>query len=174
LIKTISKSFTLNAKKSRVFDVPVALSSSLTAGTYYFIADVTDPNGLTNVVASKPIVVAGPFVGLTASVSAANPPSLGIGQSASVFVTLTNTGNEAASGLLSLTLSPSSDGTNPIAGKILGSDSLTTTIPAGKSHRYRVTLDSTALASGSYFPYVSLSLDDVTATAVGVTPFTVG
>ncbi|HET6247501.1 MAG TPA: Ig-like domain-containing protein, partial [Tepidisphaeraceae bacterium] len=174
LLTTISRTFNLNGGKSRVFHTPETFSPTLPDGTYYVLVDVTDPNGLTNLVASKPVVVAAPFVALSASVSATNPPNIAVGGSASLFVTLTNTGNEAISGLLDLSLTPSSDGVTQIPGKILGTGSITTTIQPGKSKKYRVVLDTTALANGSYFPYITASLDGVSATAVGVTPFRIG
>jgi hypothetical protein len=70
--------------------------------------------------------------------------------------------------------SPSTDGVTPITGVVLTSTRSSAKIKQSKSKTFGLHFKVTsALAAGSYFPLVSVSLGGVSMTAMGTTQFTV-
>jgi hypothetical protein len=152
------------------------LPASLPAGTYFLIAQVTDPAGQTaSVATTRTLSVASPVVTLSASVVPGKPLSLKLNQAGTLKVAITNTGNIESSGPLVLSLSPSADGTSPVPGTILATTSVkNAAIKPGKTTTYTIHLKHLAgMTAGTFFPYVAVSLDtSITATAIGTVSFT--
>jgi hypothetical protein len=176
LLGTLTKkNATLKAGKTLAFKFSVkSLPATLAAGTYHLLAEVVDPSGLTNQVATtQTIQVAAPFVQPVVSVAAVVPSTLTQKKSATVTVTITNTGNIAGSGV-TISLSPSSDGVTPISGTVLATLRTSAKIQPGKSAKYKLRFKGSALALGNYFPYVTVTLGTASATEIGTSAFSIG
>jgi hypothetical protein len=175
LVTSQTQTLSLKAGKTHPFTLNVrSLPATLPVGTYYLLAEVTDPSGDTNVVATTQTVqVAAPFVQPAATVLSVPPHAIAPNRFGSVSVSITNDGNVASSALTA-TLSPSSDGNTPVPGVTLDTLQVRAVIQPGKKRIFilRFKVPST-MAAGTYFPYVLISLDGVTTTAIGGSTFTV-
>ena len=175
LVATSTKNLSLKEGKGRAFAFNIqSVPATLADGSYYLLAEVTDPTGSNNVTAAPhTFQVAAAFVKPVIMVGAVNPSSIAVGKSASVPLTITNQGNETASGIR-ITLNPSEDGSTPMAEIILDSLQSGLKLPPGKSKVFKLHFKITsALPAGSYFPYVSVQLGGQPATAVGASAFAV-
>jgi hypothetical protein len=176
LATAMAKSVPLKGGKGRAFALPIrSLPSTLPAGTYHLIAEVVDPSGDTNVVATtQTITAAAPFVEPTVTVGAVAPSTLAAGKSGTVVVKVTNAGNVTATGV-ALTLAASADGATAVAGPALATLASSAKIAAGKSVTFRLHVkpSTASLAAGPYFTDVTVTLDGVSTTVVGGS-FTVG
>ncbi|HWE01986.1 MAG TPA: Ig-like domain-containing protein [Tepidisphaeraceae bacterium] len=154
-----------------------SLPASLPSGVYNIIIQSTDPVGATAVTTTtKTIQVVAPVVSLTATATAVTPPTLQVGQNGSIILTLTNDGNVAASGALSIILSLSIDGATPlsIAGTILSTMTGNAKLNPHQTRTFRIHFRPTAvIPAATYYPYVSISLDGYSATTVGKTKFNI-
>lgn len=123
--------------------------------------------------ATQTVQIAAAVIKPVISLGAVTAASIAPGKSGSILITVTNSGNVAASGI-DIALSPSADGVTPIAGVILKSMQSGVAIQPGKSKKFelRFTIPS-AFAAGSYFPYVLLTLENATTTGVGDARFAV-
>ena len=168
-VATVSKSLSLNAGKSKTININFqSLPSDLPDGTYYLLAQVDDPTGNANVVASaQTITVAAPSISLASSAGPVAPPGIIIGNWGTVVVAITNDGNVAASGPIDLTLSPSSDGVAPWPGTTPLTVTKNTAIKPGETKTFKLRFNVSMLVAGNYYPVISISLDGETTTAVG-------
>jgi hypothetical protein len=167
-----SKHFTLSAGKGHAFNFNLkALPAAIVNGSYHILAEVTDPNGASNVVASSQTMdVAAPFVSLAAAPSAVKPSSISVGKSGAIAVTVTNNGNEDATGAINIGLGLSSDGVSPLAGITLDSVTKNTKIKAGQKKTFALRFkNGGSSTAGAYFPYFTISLDGASTTAIGST-----
>lgn len=175
LLASQTQNLSLKTGKTHQFNLSTkSLPPTLPAGTYHLLAEVTDPSGDTNVVAATQTVqVVAPFVQPAATVLSVLPHTIALNRFGSVSVSITNNGNVASSALNAV-LSPSSDGSTPVSGVTLDTLQVRAVIEPGKKRtfilRFKV---PTTLAAGTYFPYLLISLDGVTTTAIGTTAFTV-
>lgn len=170
LNSTASRLLALNTGRAATVNFTLKpLPSTLPAGIYMLVAQVIDPTGATNLIASsQTIQVVAPIVGLAVSAGPVVPATLNVDLSGSIQVTVVNDGNVAATGLLDFTLSPSSDGTSALAGDTLASLVIRpATIAAGKSRTVILNFTPTTLSPGTYYSYLSVSLDGYTAVKVG-------
>jgi len=152
-----------------------SLPATLPQGTYYILAEVTDALTLNNVVvAPQTITSSAPFVKLTATTTPVLPASIAVNKSGSITVSVTNSGNVAATGPLTITLAPSGDGVSPIPGVFFQTLSVAkTSIGVGKTAKYTLHIkNASAVAAGTFYPYVTVSLDGITTSAVSQTEFT--
>jgi hypothetical protein len=151
-----------------------SLPGSLPAGTYYLLAEVTDPSGGVSLTATtQTVTVSTPFVQPVATVLSVLPHTIAPNRFGAVAVSITNDGNVASSTLIA-TLSPSADGATPVSGVTLDTLQVRAVIQPGKKRTFilRFKVPST-LTAGTYFPYVLISLDGATTTAIGSSGFTV-
>ncbi len=149
------------------------LPASLLGGTYYVVAQLVSPAGLVSEAISPAVAVAGPFVRLSAVVGNAGPATVRIGQFISFAVTITNSGNVTASGILQLAIYPSPDGVTPLS-QLAGSVKGKTSITAGKSRTFRTRMKVPAgIAAGSYLPDVSILFSGEDLTVAGATRFVI-
>jgi uncharacterized repeat protein (TIGR01451 family) len=174
-IGSLSKNITLKAGAHAgfVFNLK-SLPASLPDGTYYVLAQITDPILRTNLVSTaQTVTVAAPFIQLNAAAAAVLPASIKINKSGSLTVSITNNGNIDALGPLNITLAPSTDGVSPIAGVTLATlITKKTTIKAGKTAKFVLHIKHTsAQPPAIYFPIVTISLAGQNAIAVGATQF---
>jgi hypothetical protein len=171
----VKKNVTIKPNKSQVANFNVkALPSDLPAGTFYFLAEVVDPNGGTNVVASTQTVqVTPPIITPTITDAEVLPADIELFKSGNAFVTIENDGNVTATGL-TIQVEPSADGSAPIAAVPFASyHSSTVKILPGKSKTIRMHFIATgALGAGSFVSYVFATLGGVTTQTPG-TAFTV-
>jgi hypothetical protein len=169
-VGTITRTLSLKDRKSGAVRFALsALPASLPAGTYYVLAEVVNPTGVSGmVVLSQPVEVEAPVIALNATTSAVAPSSLKAGKAGSIVISIVNSGNITAVGAmdLSLTLAGQSIPLVSIAPKM--------SIKAGQTRKVKLTFKlPTALAAGSYVPDIRLTLDGALATAQGAM-FSVG
>ena len=173
LVTSLSKKLSLKSGKGAVVNFNIkSLPSSLPNGSYHLLAEVVDPSGNSSLAATtQTIQVAPAFIQPVVSVGAVSPSSIAVGKSASVPITITNQGNETASGIR-ITLNPSEDGSVPMADIILDSLQSGLKLPPGKSKTLKLHFKITsALPAGSYYPYVSVQLGGAATTGAGAAPF---
>jgi hypothetical protein len=172
----LTKKLKLKAGGGAALSIPVkSLPVALPDGTYYLIAAATYSAGSSaGVATTSTVTVAAPFISLAASVGAVAPATVVTGKTGSVFVTLTNNGNEIASGPADITLGVSTDGATPVAGTTLVTVAPKVKIAPGKSVRIRAHFKVAAGISGTFFPFATVTLDGQTVTAVGPSEFTAG
>jgi hypothetical protein len=176
LVASAAKKVSLKTGKGTTVNFSVnSLPATLADGTYHLLAEVIDPFSQTNVTATTQTVqIAAAFVQPAVTVGAVIPATIALRKSGSVVVTIANAGNVAASGI-EIALSPSSDGVTPLAGVILDAVRSGAKIDPGKKKTFRLHFRvPSGAASGSYSPYVSVTLGGVTTSMVGRTQFTVG
>ncbi len=176
LLATFSKKLSLKSGMSGSFATTIkSLPQSLPPGNYHILAEVVDPTGAINVTAtSSSFTAAAPFVQLAATPGNVTPASIAANGSGSIIVTVKNTGNIQATGKMTITLAPSSDGISSLP-MVLSSLSPTTKIAPNQSKSFRLKFKlSGNLATGMYFPYVTVALGGNVETAVGSVQFTVG
>ncbi len=152
------------------------IPASLAPGAYHILAEVTNPNGVTQVTATPSTVqVAPPFVAITAGGVSVKPTTVTAGKSFAVFATVTNTGNEIAAGAIVGTLGFSVDGVTASTAVPSVSSQTKIKIAAGKSRRVRFVFIAPAGApSGAYLPILNLSIQGATTTVIGNLPFAIG
>jgi hypothetical protein len=104
------------------------------------------------------------------------PTPIAVGKFGSIAVTVSNTGNVVASGPLVLTLAPSSNGVTPDAGAALVQLNIRhVRIAPGKTAKFKLRFKITAATpTGTYRPFLSVSLAGATQSTVGATEFTIG
>jgi uncharacterized repeat protein (TIGR03803 family) len=176
LVTTLTKNLSLKSGKAKAVNFSItSLPPMLADGTYHLLAEVIDPSNQTNVTATtQTIQVAAALIMPAVTVGAVIPASIASGKSGSVLVTIANDGNVAASGI-DITLSPSTDGNAPVVGVILETVHSGAKIQPNKARTFKLHFKVTsALAAGTYFPYVSVSLGGVSMAAAGNSSFAVG
>jgi uncharacterized repeat protein (TIGR03803 family) len=164
----------IRAGSTITISTPIAATAPHVNGTYALYAQVASPTGATNVSAAGPgLIVANPFIEPAVTVGAVAPARIAATKSASVSVTVANTGNIVAAGV-DIALNPSTDGLSPIASTVLASIQSRAKIQPGKSKTFKLHFRvTTALIAGSYFPYVTVSLGSVSTTSAGTEEFVV-
>ena len=175
LLASLTKAVSLKAGKSQVVNFNVkSLPPTLPNGTYHVLAEVVEHSGATSATtAVQTVQVAAAFVQPVVSIRDVVPGNIASGKSASIQVTVANSGNVAAHGV-DITLNPSSDGVTPLAGVILEAIASAATIQPSHRKTFRLHFKVTStLAAASYFPYVTVSLGNVSTTAVGTSSFAV-
>jgi hypothetical protein len=164
LIASVTKNVSLKQGKSEVVNLSIkSLPSTLTAGNYHLLAEVIDPFNARSLTATAQT--------FEVKVGGVTPAKISQGKFGSILVTVTNTGNQAARGV-DITLSPSTDGVAPVDGFVLENIQSHATIQPNQSKTFRLHFTiSPALAAGTYFPYVSVSMGIASATAAGTSLF---
>jgi uncharacterized delta-60 repeat protein len=187
--KTLPENINLREKQSRSYHISFLYPSSITAGSYYLVADVDNGSSATladldpenNLAASKAAVsIAPPFVSLTGS-SLSTTSTFTLDKPAAIEFTLTNNGNVPAKGTITVDVILSTDQT-AADGTIIDPVKLVVSLSAGKSKPNRISfkLPST-ITAGSYYliavidPTDSIGSDDKTSsTVVDATQMVVG
>jgi hypothetical protein len=156
---------------------PTALPAGTPAGTYHLLVEMIDANGLTNVVATtQTITTAAAFISLSATATAVTPASIALNKTGTIIVSITNSGNSNATGTENITLAPSLDGVNPVAGATLVNvtSPRITTIKPLKTVKFALHFKNTALVTaGTFYPYVTIAYDGQVLTTIGSTTFTI-
>ena len=175
LISTVSKNLSVSAGQAKTIDMNLkSLPATLANGTYHLLAQVVDPTGAANFVASsQTVTVAAPFVTLAAAAGSVAPLSISLGKSGTIAIAVTDIGNMDVSGLIDLTLHPSSDGVSPLPGITLATVMKKANLRSGQSKTFKLRFKPGTLTAGNYFPFFSISLGGNSTTAVGP-QFTVG
>jgi hypothetical protein len=176
LLSTLARTIGLRAKQRiGITRIIASLPASLPAGSYFLLAEVTDPSGLVSLTTTATTVgVAAPIVKLSASVGAVTPSLVTMRRPGFISITITNSGNIAASGLLDLTVSPSADGSAALP-VVLASVKIRVSIGPERSRTIRIRVRVPELLNaGRYFPWVSFSLNNNETTAVGSAFFMAG
>jgi hypothetical protein len=165
----------LKTGKNKAFNFTLkGLPAAIANGTYHILAQVIDPNGATNSIASsQTVLIAPPFVQLAASAGIVKPASILVGKSGTISVVVTNNGNIDAVGPIDLELGLSSDGVLPVVGVTLKAIMMKNTkIKAGQSKTFKIPFKLIAgLNPGTFFPFFTISLDGALTTTVGSTSF---
>jgi hypothetical protein len=175
LVNTTRHNLTLNDLQSKTIIAHIkSLPATIPTGSYHLVVKTTDPGGNVGVVATaQTIQVTGAFINLAGSIGFVTPSTITAGGLGSVFLTLTNSGNEDATGPLTVTLQPSSDGKTalPIT---LFTGSRPAIVPAGQTRTFKIRFSTTGAAKGSYVPYLTATLAGVSVKVIGVSPFSIG
>ncbi len=170
VLESFQRRLTVNAGRSFAVTLTARkLPASLTPGTYYFVAEMTDPDGgYAFSTVPTPISVVAPVVTITATATAVRPATLTSKLPGAVVVSVVDTGNVAAAGPLTVTVLPSADGTTADGTTPLATLGRRVTIKAGRTGRYTLHVRVPAtLAAGPYYPLVSVSLDGAVTAATG-------
>ncbi|HWE97933.1 MAG TPA: peptidylprolyl isomerase [Tepidisphaeraceae bacterium] len=174
-ITTLRKGVNLKPGKTLSLKLTTSkLPATLTAGTYTLLVQTTDPSGnVTDATTGPTIQVAAPFVSLTASAASIKPTALKLKKSGTLTVTLFNAGNVTTSGSATINIGVSADGQT----EAFSLTQFTKAIKVKPNHslvlRLHLVVPATATA-GTYTPFVSITQDGSTATAVGAGTITIG
>ena len=167
-IAHVTRRLSLRAGRPATVSVPVR-GLVLPAGTYAVVARVVDASGGTSTAATDmPLVVSGEHVSLSATVTAA-PASVMPGETIGLTLKLTNGGNMPSTGLATLGVFLSADGSSltlPLAAV-----AKRLTVRAGGpavTVRLRVRVPPTA-AAGTLYPLVTVVQPNAMARAVATT-----
>jgi hypothetical protein len=152
LIDTLPvKSLKLKTGKATAFSLKISELPSTLAGTYYLVAQITSSGGTSAAAASAgTVTVAPPFVMLAAP-AIVPPKSVKPGKKTSAVVTITNSGNIPATGLLEVVLTARPPGTSGSADIPIQTVSEKIKIAPNKSGKVGVTfLVPNTLPVGTY------------------------
>jgi hypothetical protein len=177
LLAVLHPRLTLKGGKTHAFTFNLrSLPRTLAKGTYHLLVQVIDPTGASSLAATtQTIQLAAPTVILNVSPRAVLPSTIAVNKSGSIIVTITNTGNSVARGVLNLILSPSADGISPVPGITLAHLTQRVQIGIHRTAALRLHFKVTsATPAGTYFPYVSATLGGVSDAVVGNKQFTLG
>jgi uncharacterized repeat protein (TIGR03803 family) len=168
LLGSARRSLKLAAGKSATLGVAVK-PSALPAGTYTILAQMTDATGAVQATAASgaSLQVATAFISLSATLPSATPLAVTAGKTAlSLTLALTNAGNVNSSGMATLAVYLSADGTTPTFHVTTVRASFTVK-PGGKPTPIKLKVKVPASATaGTFFPLVVIDQGDATATAV--------
>ncbi|HET6248404.1 MAG TPA: FG-GAP-like repeat-containing protein [Tepidisphaeraceae bacterium] len=111
-LTSFRRSAKLNPGKSKIIHVNISkLPVGIAPGTYYVVTQVTDPaNGLNSASSTSTINIQAAQIDLAGSFKTV-PDSAKVGRPFSATITVTNTGNVAADGVLPIAVYSSGDGT---------------------------------------------------------------
>lgn len=175
-LSQVTRTMTLKAGKSADATISVkTLPASLAAGTYRIVTLVTDPSGKSSIIdADQTVAVASPVISFSVFVGVFSPATLKPGGTASLLVSVTNTGNIPAHGVLTaqvMATASSGDSTDVT----LGAQHWLATIKAGDTHKYYLRVKAPDVASGAaVLPQVLVSMGTVSAAATGKSPLKIG
>ena len=169
LLSTKTRRARLRAGQKAAFEFDVkSLPATLQGGTYHLIAEVIDPSGNTNTIAtSQTVQVQTRIVQPSADAGSVTPATIAPGKFGSVVVTVSNAGNAASTGG-TITLNLSADPVHPSSGVTLKTVHAGLAIPAATSRRFRFRFKIPAdTAPMNYFLYALASFDGSSDTAIG-------
>ena len=170
MIGTLTQKVSIKSGKSIKLKIKAPLiPATLPNGIYNIVAQLTDPSAYTLLAAFPTTVqVAAPFISPAATLGAVATASIAPGKHGSVTLIVTNSGNIAAVGTMTVLIDPSTDGQTALAGQTLVSITRHVNIKAGArlKIRLRLTIPS-ALTAGQYTPLASLMINGIAANAVG-------
>jgi hypothetical protein len=169
-----NKKLKLKAGQTTKLSVPLK-NLSLPAGSYTLLAQTTDYNKLVTPSTTGPsLVVAAPFVSVSAVVGPVKPVTVIAGKSVSVAVTLTNAGNINSTGKMNVAFGLSSDGAT-LAIPLTTVTKAVTVKSGGKATPLHLPFKiPVGTAAGTYFPYLTIVQGSVDLSVVGSVAFTIG
>lgn len=176
LLSTKTLRGVLKANQNAAFEFNIkSLPASLQEGAYHLIADVIDPSGDTNSVATAQTVqVQTGFVQPSAAVVSVTPATIAPGRFGSIVVTVSNKGTADATGGR-MTLSLLAGPFNPSSGVTLKTVRAGLAVPAGKTRQFRIRFRVPAdTKPGNYFLYAPVSLNGSAQTALGSAAVLIG
>ena len=169
LVKSVKRSITLVPGQNLNVPVTVPISGLLLpAGTYTFIVRASDSLNIVNTAAiGTAVTVSAPFVSLSASLGTVSPVAAVGGDTISFALTILNNGNISSTGLATIAISLSSNGST--AAVPVATLTQRVNIPSGAipmALRLKVKLP-VALAAGVYEPFVTFAQGANSVTAIG-------
>jgi len=172
-ITTLKHAVNLKAGKSVAVSVATKdLPATLADGKYTLLFQTIDPAGnVTDAISGPTIQVAAPFVSLSASGANITPPAIKLGKSGTFTMTLANDGNIASSGSASINIGLSADDQTE-AVTLLDTTKAEKVEANGKLVLRLHFVAPLSATAGTYHPFVSITEDGSTATALGTTPIT--
>ena len=153
VIATLHKTLAAKAGKSTKATLTLpGLPASLAAGTYHLLAQVTDPSGFAQTAATATTVtVAAPFVSPAIAFAAATTAVVNGTKRGSAQLSITNHGNVAIDGPVTVTLYETATGAVDTKSATLGTVSRKLNVPAGKTVKVSVPVTAAkSLAAGTY------------------------
>lgn len=186
-IKSVAEKISLRENQSHSYRIAFVYPQSLTAGSYYLLADVNTGSALQDLnpakalsASSHTVDIAPPFISLSGSALSATS-SFAVDKTAGVAFTLTNDGNVLAHGATTadLVLSTTQSAAN---GATVDTPKLSVGLTPGKSRPYRVSFKlPSSVTAGTYYliaiidPADSLgTLDHSSSMVVGAMQVVVG
>ena len=108
MIVSVGKMVKLKPGAAKPFPIKLPpLPTTLPGGYYYLLAQVIDSSGTAYLTpTASTMLVAAPYVSLSAAVRAATPSTVPVGKGGNVTVAITNSGNVPAAGQMTITLVP--------------------------------------------------------------------
>lgn len=170
LLGTKARRVALKAGQTTAFAFDLkSLPAILQGGAYHLIAEVIDPSGDTNTVATvQAVEVATRIVQASASANLVSSTKLTPGKFGTVIVDVSNTGNAAPSGG-KITLNLSTDPTSPFSGVTLKTVTAGMAVPGGDTRefllRFKVPADTSPTTN--CFLYALVSFTGWSGTAIG-------
>lgn len=163
---SVTKKLALYPNKSVVVPFAVrSLPASLGAGSYHFVAEITDPLGDSCIVTLPQMAtISLPSIALATATGHITPATIEPGRSGILVISVTDTGNVVASGILDITVladDPSGSATDVT----LSEFERRVAIAPDQTGRYRLKIAiPKTTAPGSVNPVIEITLDGVTAT----------
>ncbi len=175
----MTKSLKLKPRQRAALKFKLSKFPDVPAGAYYLVAAVKAADGTITDMAGPSLSIAAPFVEAVLSDTRPIPTSAAPGKETAVELTLTSSGNIAASGTALLSISATAQ-TNGAASQVIGAASLKVKLKPGMNKTYRIkfTLPKN-MAPGSYSLTASLNvsaLNDLNAAdgiSAAITPLSV-
>ncbi len=168
MLGSVSKKLNLAAGKSITVTIPVKSQPAPAAATYDILTAATNASGTVSTTqATNGLMVAAPFVNLSAAVGVPSPTALTAGKTITVKVTLTNEGNINSTGALTTTIGLSSDGatlTNSLTQQTKNVTVKANTKAVALTFKIKIPAGTTP---GTYFPAFTFSQGSDTFTVVG-------
>lgn len=155
-VATLARRLRLNPGKS--LSIPIVLKAIPTnsIGTFYLVARVTDPNGATGTGASAGTVTITPASADLSGAFLKVPNTVQSGRRGVIGLTVSNAGNITATGILSVHLFASADGSIGPNSIDLGTFTPRISIPPGRKMVVRLTETLASAPPGAYFLVASL------------------
>jgi hypothetical protein len=175
LVATEKRHGSVKSNQKVSFNLKVkTLPASLADGTYHLIAQVVDPSGNVNSVAtSQTVQLSAAAIQPSLSFAPVTPATITPGRSGSVLITLSNNGTIASTGG-SLVLRLSADGVDPVPGVTLVTRRSGLRLAPGQSRQLRLRFHvPRKLWAGTYYSYALLTLNGVAITVLSPSTFTV-
>jgi ELWxxDGT repeat protein len=175
LVATEKRRVAVKSNQKMAFNFNVkTLPASLANGMYHLIAQVVDPSGNVNSVAtSQTVQLSAAAIQPSWSFAPVTPTTIGPGRIGSVAITITNNGTIGSTGGTFI-LRLSADGIVPLPNVTLATLRLGLKIAPGESRQLRLHFRvPRKLAAGTYFSDAILTLNGAVITAISSSTFTV-
>ncbi len=173
-ITTMKLNLNIGSDRLQRVKVPLKLVPNVASGDYYVLAEVTDPDGNQSQAASLGFVkIDQAIVSLSATIGAVSPSTIKISSTATMAVSITNNGNAASNGPMTIVLGLSSTGFSMSSTLVTLTQKVNVKIGGTVVLHLRFKVPTTATA-GTYLPAATITdaAHNSTGLIIGSTPLT--